>query len=31
MTATPQPGKPTTRWTRTIRRLDHFNKVLAGI
>ena len=31
MTATQQPGKPITRWTRTIRRLQHFNQVLAGI
>jgi hypothetical protein len=31
MTATQQPGKPNTRWTRTIRRLEHLNKVLAGI
>jgi hypothetical protein len=31
MTATQQPGKPITRWTKTIRSLQHFNKVLAGI
>jgi hypothetical protein len=31
MTTTQQPGKPVTRWTRTIRSLQHFNKVLAGI
>jgi hypothetical protein len=32
MTATQQPGKPLTRWTKTtIRTLQHLNKVLAGI
>jgi hypothetical protein len=31
MTATQQPGKPATRWTRAIRTLQHWNKVLAGI
>jgi hypothetical protein len=31
MTATQQPGEPITRWTRMIRRLQHVNKVLAGI
>jgi hypothetical protein len=31
MTATQQPGKPVTRWTRTIRGFQRFNKVLAGI
>jgi len=31
MTATQQPGKPITRWAKTIRSLQHFNKVLAGI
>ena len=32
MTATQQPGKPFTRWTKTtIRTLQHLNKALAGI
>ena len=32
MTATQQPGKPFTRWTKTtVRTLQHLNKVLAGI
>lgn len=32
MTATQQPGKPFTRWTKsTIQTLQHLNKVLAGI
>jgi hypothetical protein len=31
MTATQQPGKPVSRWTRMMRRLEHLNKVLAGI
>jgi hypothetical protein len=31
MTATQQPGKPVTRWTKTIRSLQHLNTVLAGI
>jgi hypothetical protein len=32
MTATQQPGKPVTRWAKSmIRTLQHWNKVLAGI
>jgi len=32
MTATQQPGKPATRWAKSvIRTLQHWNKVLAGI
>jgi hypothetical protein len=31
MTATQHHDKPVTRWTRTVRALQYFNKVLAGI
>jgi hypothetical protein len=32
MTATQHPGKPVTRWTKSmIRTLQHWNTVLAGI
>jgi hypothetical protein len=32
MTATQQPGKPVTRWAKSmIRTLQHWNTVLAGI
>ena len=30
MTATQHYDKPVSRWTRTVRALQHFNKVLAG-
>jgi len=31
MTATEHHSKPVTRWAKTVRRLEHWNKVLAGI
>jgi len=31
MTATQHHSKPDTRWARTVRALEHFNKWLAGI
>jgi hypothetical protein len=31
MTATQHHSKPDTRWAKTIRAIEHFNKGLAGI